>query len=932
MCERLPPRAAAAPPTTITPRGEAPLPAMAPFSAEEAQQHQQRWADYLGVPVEYENSIGMKLVLIPPGQFRMGSEHQVTLTSPFYVGKHEVTVDQFKEFVKDSGYQTEAEKGGRGGSVHNPKTGRREDMRDHSWRAPGYSQDETHPVVMVTWNDAVAFCSWLGERTGRTYRLPTEAEWEFTCRAGTTTAWPTGEAQESLRGFANLADQRLTRESVVKASTAPWDDGHAYTAPVGTFRPNGFEIHDIVGNVWEWCRDWYASNYYQRAPREDPPGPASGSDKVIRGGAWNAGPNLAVSDRSQTRHEVTYCTNTMGFRVVCEIEVPLFKPTAEPTVPVQPKPPGAQKKPPADEPASAEMDSALKPLDELENKYAEATRAVESKVAAWDFAAALTALGKVQFEEEELTARLTAWRDGVEHLADLKARIIAGINAADPRLKKSDLMIRGVGGEVAEADEDGITAELPRGKTESLAWRDVGPQAVEKLVEIGEGAQHAEDWLAVAVLALASEDPTSAEKHLEQAQSLGAEIGPYLAPLAAMAFSRARQLLKAERYIEAEALLTNLEAKYAETGWYSANQAAVQAVRAQARAGVYEAEAEKLYVEAAELFRKEQLFDVLPLVGKLKSDYADSQAVTDAARQPSVAELKEAVANLGQFLRVRQDGQGDFTSVQAAIDAAAPNSLIEIQDDGPYNEKITIPEEKRSLTVRGGKGFWPVVTSLGPTRDFRVLVTVDAPAAVFERLVLIHGTPMGRDSFCISASAPDHALTLRRVVLWMAAGQAAVSARRTQRLENCIILAPGYYSSSGVIEDCLLLGQSRAQLSCEIRHCTIAKLTLAIASATVKDSIIGQVSQDENYEGPHRVEHCNIFGAPPAEGAITGRICFNADPQFRDPANLDYRLLPTSPCIGKGSDGGDIGCRYTPEMMEMIQKALELRAKGIIKF
>jgi len=265
-----------------------PPPAVAPFDEAQAKRHQKEWADHLGVPVEMTNSIGMKLVLIPPGEFEMGSEHQVTLTSPFYVGKHEVTVDQFREFVQDGAYRTEAEKGGRGGSVHNPSTGRREDMRDHSWRVAGYPQDGTHPVVMVTWNDAVAFCSWLSERDAKTYRLPTDAEWEFTCRAGTTTAWTTGQAQESLRGFANLADRSLARESVVKVSTAPWDDGHAYTAPVGTFRPNGFGIHDVVGNVYEWCRDWHAGNYYQRAPRLNPPGPASGSNKVIRGGGWNA--------------------------------------------------------------------------------------------------------------------------------------------------------------------------------------------------------------------------------------------------------------------------------------------------------------------------------------------------------------------------------------------------------------------------------------------------------------------------------------------------------------------------------------------------------------------------------------------------------------------------------------------------------------------
>jgi hypothetical protein len=116
-----------------------------------------------------------------------------------------------------------------------------------------------------------------------------------------------------------------------------------------------------------------------------------------------------------------------------------------------------------------------------------------------------------------------------------------------------------------------------------------------------------------------------------------------------------------------------------------------------------------------------------------------------------------------------------------------------------------------------------------------------------------------------------------------------------------------------------------------MRFCTIGgRLNLAVPSSRVTDSIVQSV---QSGNASTVIQHCDVYGAPPFIDEVrAGEGCFSADPQFVNPANLDYRLRPTSPCIGKASDGGDIGCRYTPGMIEVIQKALELRAKGIIKF
>jgi len=183
----------------------------------------------------FAKSIGIKLVLIYPGQFMMGSTKteidqmlrvipgakredfddeyppkKVTITKPFLLGAYEVTVGQFRRFAVDTGYKTEAETDGKGGygfgiprDVMNPK---------FTWRNPGFAQGELHPVVNVSWNDAVAFCQWLSRKDGPIFRLPTEAEWEYSCRAGTTTRFHSGNHSESLARVANVFDGTARKE------------------------------------------------------------------------------------------------------------------------------------------------------------------------------------------------------------------------------------------------------------------------------------------------------------------------------------------------------------------------------------------------------------------------------------------------------------------------------------------------------------------------------------------------------------------------------------------------------------------------------------------------------------------------------------------------------------------------------------------------
>ena len=276
--------------------------------------------------VDLGDGVKIELTLIPAGEFKMGiaesadaaagffektygevwpaqadsfkdehPRHRVRITKPFYLGTYHVTRGQFRQFVKDSGYKTDAEKAKRGWGWDPDKKASGFSAK-YSWRNAGFEQTDEHPVVNVSWNDAVAFCKWLSRREGKTYRLPTEAEWEYACRAGTTTRYYSGDDPETLAKVANVADASLRAmfpdwdECMIKAS-----DGYVFTSPVGKFKPNAFGLYDMHGNAWQWCSDWFGGEYYAASPADDPTGPDAGEHRVCRGGSWCDWPSCARS-------------------------------------------------------------------------------------------------------------------------------------------------------------------------------------------------------------------------------------------------------------------------------------------------------------------------------------------------------------------------------------------------------------------------------------------------------------------------------------------------------------------------------------------------------------------------------------------------------------------------------------------------------------
>ena len=260
-----------------------------------------------------------KMVHISRGSFTMGSSsgdsdekppHTVNIGYDFEIGKYDVSVGEFKRFVNDTGYQTEAEKGDGCFVYANDKWGKKSDA---NWKNPYFSQGDTQPVVCVSWNDSKAYAKWLSGKIGQSYRLPTEAEWEFVARAGTQSKWSFGDNKSDLKNYGNIADSSTSfswKES--------WSDGYKNTAPVGSFRANQKSVNDMHGNVWEWCEDWYLDSY-NSTPRD---GSANHSQdknkKVLRGGSWSAKPDNL---RSSARINLGASSRNyfVGFRVVVEL-------------------------------------------------------------------------------------------------------------------------------------------------------------------------------------------------------------------------------------------------------------------------------------------------------------------------------------------------------------------------------------------------------------------------------------------------------------------------------------------------------------------------------------------------------------------------------------------------------------------------------------
>ncbi len=280
--------------------------------------------------IELGGGSKLEMVLIPAGSFVMGDSsglnderpaHTVTIAKPFYLGKHEVTVEQFRRFVEATGYATDAEKGTgfQGAFAWDSETKEFKMNEEHSWRSTGFSQADTHPVVNISWNDAMEFCKWLSREEGTIFRLPTEAEWEYACRAGTTTGYFHGDDSEETAKFANVADAAFETQFPELKGLVQASDGYTYTSPAGSFLPNSFGLCDMHGNVWEWCADWYDPEYYAQSPPHDPRGPATGEERVYRGGGWfNCTRGCRSASRSGGRPENRHLT--LGFRVCVAAE------------------------------------------------------------------------------------------------------------------------------------------------------------------------------------------------------------------------------------------------------------------------------------------------------------------------------------------------------------------------------------------------------------------------------------------------------------------------------------------------------------------------------------------------------------------------------------------------------------------------------------
>ncbi len=298
---------------------------------------------------ELTNSIGMKLTLIPAGEFTMGASaddvaeqqqtkernrkqtkkkqaepdddetpdeltgtaaliasqsppHRVTISKPFHLGTHEVTQSEFQAVMgfNPSSHATT-------GSHPRPVKG---------------IDTKRHPVENVTWDDAAEFCRQLSSlpaevSAGRTYRLPTEAEWEYAYRAGTTTPYYWGERTDDMR------DELVTKKEEGKIRKAP--------QPVGMHKPNPWGLYDMAGNVREWCGDWYGAKTYERTAARDPTGPANGDERVVRGAnvVWQV-MSLRSSYRFKEAPATSHCFR--GFRVVCESRSTVAPESAPPTL------------------------------------------------------------------------------------------------------------------------------------------------------------------------------------------------------------------------------------------------------------------------------------------------------------------------------------------------------------------------------------------------------------------------------------------------------------------------------------------------------------------------------------------------------------------------------------------------------------------------
>lgn len=233
--------------------------------------------------------------------------HSVTLGA-FAIGKYEVTRGEYAAFTRESGRAV-------GGDCYAlDSAGSWKKQASATWQSPGFSQSERDPVTCISWEDAKAYVAWLSQKTGQRYRLPSEPEWEYAARGGSTSTFWWGDSDNDICDYANSRDQTLKQKFSSWTDASSCNDGHLYTAPVGSYRPNGFGLFDMAGNVWEWVEDCYAATYNLQPRNGAAYTSEPCSSRVFRGGAWD---NISGGLRSAYRRRIspTGRFGAGGFRV-----------------------------------------------------------------------------------------------------------------------------------------------------------------------------------------------------------------------------------------------------------------------------------------------------------------------------------------------------------------------------------------------------------------------------------------------------------------------------------------------------------------------------------------------------------------------------------------------------------------------------------------
>lgn len=243
-------------------------------------------------------------------------QHRVTV-SAFALGKYPVTVAEYKAFVAATGYTSgdECEI-----YAQDPKDKRWKMMHgSYSWRDPGFPQTDRHPAVCISWPDAKAYVAWLSKKTGHTYRLPSEAEWEYAARAGTQTRWYWGNDRNQGCQYANVGDSTLATKLGPHSFDPPEDrftcsDNYAHASPVGAFKPNAFGLYDMLGNAFQWVEDCLNADY-KDAPTDGSAVLTGSCDRrFLRGGSWTLNSH-AISADFRGGNVIENKESTHGFRV-----------------------------------------------------------------------------------------------------------------------------------------------------------------------------------------------------------------------------------------------------------------------------------------------------------------------------------------------------------------------------------------------------------------------------------------------------------------------------------------------------------------------------------------------------------------------------------------------------------------------------------------